>query len=108
MEWRHVRQVPVEDDSGHLIGLVSYRALLHLVAAGSFTSETKVTVKEIMNPDPVTVEPETRTLAAIDLMREKQLACLPVTREGKLVGLVTEHDLIVVSSHLLEAFLKDE
>ncbi len=40
-------------------------------------------------------------------MREKRLACLPVTKKGKLVGLVTEHDLIVVSSHLLEEYLDD-
>jgi predicted transcriptional regulator len=45
---------------------------------------------------------------AIRLMREQQVACLPVTRAGKLVGLLTEHDLIVVSSHLLEQYLAEE
>ncbi len=105
MEWRHIRQVPVEDDSGRLIGLVSYRALLRLVATDGLTDKGKVTVAQIMNPNPVTVEPETSTVVAIRLMREKKLSCLPVTREGKLVGLVTEHDLIVVSSHLLEDYL---
>ena len=108
MEWRHVRQVPVEDDSGHLIGLVSYRALLRLVASGKFSSERKVTVGEIMNPNPITVEPDTGTVTAIRLMREKKLACLPVVREGKLIGLVTEHDLIVVASLLLEATLSED
>ncbi|MGH8034456.1 MAG: CBS domain-containing protein, partial [Lysobacterales bacterium] len=104
---RHVRHIPVEDDSGHLIGLVSHRALLRLVAEGTLGSGRKVMVRQIMNPSPVTVEPETETVFAIRLMREKQLACLPVTRDGKLVGLVTEHDLIVVSSHLLEAHLEE-
>ena len=41
-------------------------------------------------------------------MRESKLACLPVVENGKLVGLVTEHDLIVVSSHLLERYLDSE
>ncbi|MEJ8568347.1 glutamate-cysteine ligase family protein [Elongatibacter sediminis] len=108
MDWRHVRHVPVEDDSGALVGLVSHRALLRLVAQGRFGSEEKVTVSEIMNPDPVTVSTSTSTVEAIRMMREKQLACLPVLRDGKLVGLVTEHDLIVVSSHLLESYLADE
>jgi len=107
MEWRHIRQVPVEDDSGRLIGLVSYRALLRLIASGKFDSEKKLTVGEIMNTDPITVEPETSTLAAIHLMRENRLSCLPVVREGKLVGLVTEHDLIVVAANLLEASLAE-
>jgi CBS domain-containing protein len=107
MDWRHVRHIPVEDDAGCLIGLVSHRALLRLVATGAFAGENKVTVGEIMNTAPVTVEPDTSTVEAIRLMRDQQLACLPVTRDGKLVGLVTEHDLIVVSSHLLEANLDE-
>ncbi len=106
MDWRHVRHIPVEDDAGKLAGLVSHRALLRLVANGRLGGEEKVTVGEIMNPDPLTVSPETSTVDAIRLMREKQLACLPVVREGKLVGLVTEHDLIVVASRLLEASLE--
>lgn len=105
MDWRHVRHIPVEDDSGKLVGLVSHRALLRLVANGRVGDTAKVSVSEIMNPDPITVSPETNTVDAIRLMREKQLACLPVLRDGKLVGLVTEHDLVVVSSHLLESYL---
>lgn len=107
MDWRHVRHVPVEDDAGRLVGLVSHRALLRLVANRRIGGEDKVTVAEIMNPEPVTVSPETSTVEAIRIMREKQLACLPVVREDKLVGLVTEHDLIVVSSRLLESYLED-
>jgi CBS domain-containing protein/gamma-glutamylcysteine synthetase len=105
MDWRHVRHVPVEDDNGRLAGLLSHRALLRLVATGKAGGENKVTVSEIMNHEPVTVGPDTSTVDAIRLMREAQLACLPVVEDGKLVGLVTEHDLIVVSSHLLERYL---
>jgi CBS domain-containing protein len=108
MDWRHVRHVPVEDDNGHLVGLVSHRALLRLVATRRIGGDHKVTVSEIMNPNPITVAPDTSTVDAIRLMREEQLACLPVVTNGKLVGLVTEHDLIVVSSHLLERYLAKE
>jgi CBS domain-containing protein len=108
MDWRHVRHVPVEDDDGHLVWLVSHRALLRLVAKGKLGQEQKVAVKDIMRADPVTVSPNTRTVEAIRLMRESQLACLPVVENGKLVGLVTEHDLIVVSSHLLERYLAND
>jgi CBS domain-containing protein len=40
-------------------------------------------------------------------MRQHKLACLPVTSGGRLVGIVTEHDLIIVASRLLEAQLDD-
>jgi CBS domain-containing protein len=105
MDWRHVRHVPVENDRGRLVGLVSHRALLRLVAQGRVGRDHKVTVAEIMIPDPLTVSPDTPTVEAIRLMRDHQLACLPVTRDNRLVGIVTEHDLIIVASRLLEAQL---
>ncbi len=108
MDWRHIRHVPVEDDKGMLVGLVSHRALLRLVATGRVGKEHRVTVDEIMNRHPVTVSPDTSTVDIIRLMREKKLACIPVTIEGKLAGIVTEHDLIVVASRLLETYLAKE
>jgi len=107
MDWKHVRHIPVEDDDGGLIGLVSHRALLRLVAEGRVGGEHKVTVKEIMTRDPVTVDSEATTVDAIRLMRKAKVACLPVVEEGKLIGLITEHDLIVVASHLLEQYLEE-
>jgi CBS domain-containing protein len=107
MDWRHVRHVPVEGDDGELIGLVSHRALLRLVAAGRVGGEHKVTVREIMTLNPVTVESDATTVDAIRVMREARVACLPVVENGKLLGLVTEHDLIVVASHLLERYLEN-
>ena len=108
MDWRHVRHVPVENETGELVGLVSHRALLRLVAQGRVGKEHQVTVGEIMNREPITVHADTSTVDAIRLMREKKLACLPVTRNDKLVGIVTEHDLIVVASYVLESQLADK
>ncbi|MBT8068855.1 MAG: CBS domain-containing protein [Xanthomonadales bacterium] len=108
MDWRHVRHVPVEGDDGELVGLVSHRALLRLVAEGRIGREHRVTVKEIMTKNPVTIGSDATTVEAIRLMRKARVACLPVVDDGKLHGLVTEHDLIVVSSHLLERYLTEE
>ncbi len=107
MEWRYVRHVPVEDDAGRLLGLVSHRQLLRLVARGADKGEDgePVMVRDIMRPDPKTVSPDTTTVEAIRLMRENRLSCLPVVENSKLVGLVTEYDLIVVASRLLESVL---
>jgi len=107
MDWRHVRHVPVEGDDGELVGLVSHRALLRLVATGRVGGDHKVTVDEIMDRRPVTVNSDATTVEAIRVMREAQVACLPVVDDGKLLGLITEHDLLVVSSHLLESYLDD-
>src|SRR5262249_38604777 len=70
MDWRHIRHVPVEDNDGRLVGLVSHRSLLRLVGQGMKGSErAPVAVKDIMKRDPVTVAPATATLEAIELMR---------------------------------------
>jgi IMP dehydrogenase len=43
--------------------------------------------------DPVTIEPEARLAAAVALMREHGISGIPVTRKGKLVGILTNRDL---------------
>src|SRR5690606_35890872 len=64
MDWERIRHVPVEDDDGHLVGIVSHRALLRLVTRRRGRDDVggTVAVKEIMRPDPVTVTPDTSTL----------------------------------------------
>lgn len=108
MDWRHIRHVPVEGDDGELVGLVSHRDLLRLVANGRIGGDNKVTVDEIMTINPVTLNTDSTTVEAIRLMRDHKVACLPVVEAGKLVGMVSEHDLIVVSSYLLERYLTEE
>ena len=50
-------------------------------------------VKDWMTKDPVTITDETSMMKAIHLMKERRFRRLPVIREGKLVGMVTDRDL---------------
>lgn len=106
MHWKHVRHVPVEDDSGRLIGIVSHRDLIKLLASGRLAKTGPIAVSEIMKTDLVTVAVDTPTTDALELMRERNIGCLPVVKEGRLVGLVTAHDFLTVSSKLLEERLR--
>ncbi len=106
MEWQHIKHVPVEDDEGHLVGLVTHRSLLRLIARGRHEDTQPLAVRDIMICDPVAVPPETPTLEAMKKMREEHVGCLPVVERGKLVGIVTQSDLVHVSTGLLERFLK--
>ena len=109
MDWRHIRHVPVEDNEGKLVGLVSHRTLLRLVGQGMRGSERQpVAVKDIMIADPHTVTPATPTLEAIELMRRHKIGSLPVVEEGnRLVGIITERDLIRVAAMLFEKHLRE-
>lgn len=106
MDWRHIRHVPVEDEAGRLVGLVTHRGLLHLLT--NRIGERKlgaITVKEIMVPNPLTVSPSTPTLAAIEMMRERRVGCLPVVEGDQLVGIVTSYDFLDASARLFQEHL---
>jgi CBS domain-containing protein len=53
------------------------------------------TARDIMTPDPVTVGPELSVKDAAKLMVERRIGALPVMEGDKLIGLVTEGDLIM-------------
>ena len=106
MDWKHIRHVPVEDNAGCLVGLVSHRSLLRIVANGLQEGTSTVVVKEIMKVEPVAVGPDCTTVEAMRIMRQRKVACLPVVGSGnRLVGVVTEADLLEVAGKVLETFL---
>jgi CBS domain-containing protein len=98
----------VEDHQSRLVGLISYRALIHVMASGmSETKDEPLPVSGIMKKNPVTVSPETSTLEAISIMRRLQVGCLPVVKDGRLIGMVTERDFMGIASELLEQKLNE-
>ncbi len=109
MDWRKIRHVPVEDAQHQLVGLVTHRTILRLVARDPDAFNGKsVPVSQIMETHVITAAPTTSTLEAIRLMRRHKVACLPVVENGKLVGIVTERDFMDVAGQLLEAVLQGE
>ncbi|MEJ2207092.1 MAG: glutamate-cysteine ligase family protein [Gemmatimonadota bacterium] len=108
MDRNAIRHVLVENDEHELVGVVSYRSLLRMITQGKNPTIDPVSVSEVMIRDPVTVTPDTPTLEAIDLMRERRVSNLPVVSDGKLVGIVTETDFMPIAYQLLsEALRKD-
>lgn len=106
MAWRHIRHVPVEDEQGRLIGLVSHRALLRLFTRGTAVhNENAITVRDIMTSDPFTVSSTTPTLEAMEMMRQNRVGCLPVLDDGRLVGIVTSYDFLEASARFFREHL---
>jgi predicted transcriptional regulator len=86
MTWKHIRHVPVQDDAGRLVGLLSHRLLLGHAPGTS--------VRDVMRSPVHTVAPETSCAEALTQLRTRQVGCLPVIHEGRLVGIVSERDLL--------------
>lgn len=57
-------------------------------------------VREIMHRNPITASPDLSLQEAYRLMNDRNIRHLPVLREGRLVGLVTDRDLRLATSSL--------
>ena len=107
MHWKRVRHIPVEDDEGKLVGIVSHRDLLELFALGKTEGAAEIVVRDIMKTDLITVPPDFSSLEALNLMRDKNIGCLPVVKYERLVGLITAYDFLTVSAKLFEERVRD-
>jgi CBS domain-containing protein len=96
-----VRHFPVIDD-GTVVGVVSQRDL-YKASLGSVMKYGEkaqraflegIAVKEVMSEPPVTIAPHASVQEAARLMMEKKIGCLPVLEDTRLVGLVTETDML--------------
>jgi len=54
-------------------------------------------IRDVMTKNPITVDSETLVLDAQKIMKENNIRRLPVVDKGKLVGIVTQHDLLQAS-----------
>ena len=105
MDWRKLRYLPVEDENGHLCGLITTRKLLrYYIKRGRVHNEMNDyrTVGDLMIQQPTTVSPETTIKEAMQTMRGSKLGCLPVVKDKELVGIITEMDFLRVAGRLIE------
>ena len=111
MRLKHVRHLPVVDEEGFLLGLVSHRDLLAAqpsVFAGLTTEECRarnadVRVDLIMQRDVWTVHEGALASIAGCTLFDHKLGCLPVLGDDhRLVGIVTEHDYLRFAIKMLQ------
>ncbi|MFH0944478.1 MAG: CBS domain-containing protein [Planctomycetota bacterium] len=103
MDWKGLRHLPVIDDEGRVVGMLSHRALQ---AEWSDSKSRNLSgeeverrlwnrpVREVMRTQVWMVEPETPVEEASRILRDTGVSCLPVVSSGrKLVGVLSSHDL---------------
>jgi acetoin utilization protein AcuB len=89
------RHLPVVDADENLVGIVSEKDLLR--AKGDDA------IENVMTQDVITVTEYTALEDAARIMADHKISSLPVMRDGRLVGIITETDLFKIFLELLGA-----
>lgn len=110
MTQRRIRQIPVVDNSGSLLGIISKRD----VYAASMSNQTenyertkgmiegRLAVSDIMSKQVETISPDDELAAAAVKLQELRIGALPVVENGKLVGIISSSDFLGIAVMLLE------
>ena len=103
LDWRRLRYLPIEDEEKRLVGLITSRMLYkvyhNVVNCGEKEPQT---IEEIMIENPITIHPESSIMEAMDVMTKHKIGCLPVVKNQRLVGIITEHNFMNITSQLLK------
>ena len=111
MRERKVRRLPVMDQAGQMVGMVSDKDLLHAAPSPATSLSVyelhyllaKLKIKQIMSSQVIWVSPDTPIEEAARIMADNKIGGLPVVQDKKLVGIITETDIFRVLVELLGA-----
>lgn len=101
---RTIRRLPVVE-GGQLVGIITYGDVRGARASTSASLDiwklghllSRLTIREIMTPNPVTISPDETIGTAAQLMLKYMIGGLPVIdHQGQLVGIITESDIFRV------------
>jgi acetoin utilization protein AcuB len=108
MKREHIRRAPVVKD-GKMIGIVTETDLANAAPSAATSLSvwelnyllSKVTIKEVMTKDIITIDEDTPIEEAARLMADNKIGGLPVCRDGEVVGIITETDLFKIFLELM-------
>ncbi len=108
MDWRKIHHVPVENELGEVVGIISSGDIIKYYSKRIDDGGTELTVNDIMLRNTHTLTADTLTVDALKIMRKNNLGCLPVVKEKKLIGIITEFDFVCMAEHLFEELESNE
>jgi acetoin utilization protein AcuB len=111
MRIEKVRRFPVLDNQGALVGMVSEKDLLYASPSPASSLSvweipyllSKIKIRDTMTRDVVTVTEDAPLEEAARIMADNNIGSLPVMRNGRLVGIITETDMFKVFLEMMGA-----
>ena len=116
MTEKNIRHIPVTDDDGRILGLVTQRDVLAATVPGKMnhesdlpdTSGANARLSEIMIRNVSVVNESDSLRTAAMYMQSHKYGCLPVVSNERLVGIITDSDFIAIAINLIEQAELDE
>jgi acetoin utilization protein AcuB len=90
---RHIRHLPIVAFN-RLLGVLSLGDLRAVQAPSGVESADHIRVGVLMHENVIVAQPEEKLVAAVERMLEHKIGCLPVVVDGRLVGMLTETDVL--------------
>lgn len=102
MRARKIRHLPVVDGDGRLVGIVTDRDLrqavfdpaIHERLGPAAHALAQLPVREVMTWGVVAVHPDSDVRDAAQLMHQRKIGAVPVVERGRVVGILTESDVL--------------
>ncbi|MFM1647552.1 CBS domain-containing protein [Aeromonas salmonicida] len=85
---------PVVDALGHLIGWVSEQDCIAVMLKEAYHCEQVAQVKNVMRNEVLAVGPDTSILELAEMMMGQKPKIYPVVEEGRLLGVISRHDVM--------------
>ncbi len=108
MDWNRIRYLPVENERGELEGLITSRILLRYFSRKHIEQDRRkpVNVRSMMITKLITVEPEQSITEVLNLMKTHGIGCIPVVKNRKLVGIVTQSDFVYITDAIVQRYAR--
>lgn len=104
-----IRHIPIVDKDQRLKGLLSQRdvlagadSVLRPHAGDAEVIESRIAIASLMTLDPITTDEDASLRGAALRMQHHKIGCLPVVRDGILIGIITDSDFVAVAINLME------
>jgi CBS domain-containing protein len=85
---------PVLDGQGKLVGVLSKKDCLKIAFSASYHQEWGGKVAEFMSPEVQTVDAQSNIVEVAELFLNSRYRRFPVMRNGRLVGVISRHDVL--------------